>query len=151
MGSLTTSANRPLNKYTTVVTVWQCPSDAGDANYAVSNCYYGYGNSYCAAHVFDIWRYIHTTSDTDPAQSQGALPITMTAISKSPANKFIQGDWEWENPGYNVNNPEAWWHNYKGQRRENMLYGDGHMGFFQFPPGIVNWLSVQASTQYLWW
>jgi len=80
------------------------------------------------------------------------VPITSQTVAVSPANKIIQGDWEWENNEYSVNNPEAWWHNYEGQRRQNMLFGDGHVIFYQIPNQITNWISAPPpNVQFLWW
>ncbi|HZM05552.1 MAG TPA: prepilin-type N-terminal cleavage/methylation domain-containing protein [Candidatus Saccharimonadales bacterium] len=151
--------NRPLNKYVTTVQTWYCPADAGDANYACPNCFIGYGNSYVTQNDMDAWRTQHVTADSDPAMrgQQGAegsatAPIKASAVAVSPVNKIIQGDWEWENQEYAVNDPKSWWHNYKGQRRENMLFADGHVVFYQFPPQIVGWdSSPPPNVHWLWW
>jgi prepilin-type N-terminal cleavage/methylation domain-containing protein/prepilin-type processing-associated H-X9-DG protein len=144
--------NRPLNKYVPAALAWCCPADAGDANYSAKNCFIGYGNSYVTQHDVDSWRTEHVTADSDPAMSDGAEPIKARTVATSPVNKIIQGDWEWENNQYNVANPESWWHNYKGQRRQNMLFGDGHVVFFHFPDQIVNWIYDPApDTRFQWW
>jgi prepilin-type processing-associated H-X9-DG protein len=77
----------------------------------------------------------HITADTDPSwDNGGAVPIKGQQMTPGVANKIIQGDWEWENQSYSINtNSGAWWHNFKGQRRFNMLFGDGHVVFFTFP------------------
>jgi prepilin-type N-terminal cleavage/methylation domain-containing protein len=46
IGVTTDYTNRPLNSYVPAVLTWRCPADKGDANYACSNCFAGYGNSY---------------------------------------------------------------------------------------------------------
>jgi prepilin-type N-terminal cleavage/methylation domain-containing protein/prepilin-type processing-associated H-X9-DG protein len=134
-GVTTTFANRPLNRYVPNAATWQCPSDKGDVNYGAVNCYLQYGNSYCPEHVFDVWRVQHITADTDSSWNNGlTVPIKGRQMAPSPINKIIQGDWEWENQSFNVNtNPGAWWHSFKGQRKFNMLFGDGHVVFFTFP------------------
>ncbi len=134
-GVATTFANRPLNRYVPSVATWQCPSDKGDVNYGANNCFVQYGNSYCPEHVFDVWRVQHITADTDPGWDNGeAVPIKGQQMVPRVANKIIQGDWEWENQSYNIyTNAGAWWHNFKGTRRFNMLFGDGHVVFFTFP------------------
>jgi len=144
--------NRPLNVYVPALLAWQCPADAGDANYAANNCFSNYGNSYVTQLDVDSWRTAHVAADTDPSMSSGAVPIKAATVAASPSNKILQGDWEWENNAYNVNNPEAWWHNYRGQRRQNMLFADGHVEFFQFPNEIVDWTySPAPDATYLWW
>jgi prepilin-type N-terminal cleavage/methylation domain-containing protein/prepilin-type processing-associated H-X9-DG protein len=147
-GVTTDYTNRPLNKYVPAVQTWQCPADAGDANYQAKSCYTGYGNSYVTQHGVDSWRTAHVT-----AESTGAsVPIKASVVAASPSNKIIQGDWEWENNSYNVNDPSAWWHNYKGQRRQNMLFADGHVVFFRFPDEIVNWIyTTLPDKNHLWW
>ena len=147
-----TYTNRPLNKYVSAVLIWCCPSDSGDANYQCKNCFTGYGNSYVTQIDVDSWRTKHVAADIDPNMSGGAVPIKARDVAVSPVNKIIQGDWEWENQGYALSNPESWWHNYKGQRRENMLFADGHVVFYQFPNQIVNWIYTPLpDVHYLWW
>jgi prepilin-type processing-associated H-X9-DG protein len=134
------------------VQTWHCPRDAGDANYLAQNCFTGYGSSYVTQHDVDSWRTEHVTADSDPGSAAGAVPIKVTTVALSAANKIIQGDWEWENNGYNVNNPLSWWHNDKGQRRQNILFADGHVAYFQLPDQVVNWISSPPPDMgYLWW
>ena len=145
-------ANRPLNQYVPAVLTWRCPADAGDANYQADNCFIGYGNSYVTQHNGDSWRTAHVTADADPSIAAGAVPLKTSTLALSAANKIIQGDWEWENNGYNVSDPKSWWHNSKGQRRQNILFADGHVVFYQFPDQLVNWSSSPSpDVHYLWW
>lgn len=143
--------NRPLNKYVPPVAIWHCPSDRGDANYGAKNCFIEYGNSYVTQHHVDSWRTAHVTADTDPSWG-AARPIKGSEVARSAANKIIQGDWEWENSGYDVGNSASWWHNSRGQRRQNMVFGDGHVVFFRFPEAIKNWVySPLPDSSSLWW
>ena len=146
--------NRPLDVYVTSVDSWRCPSDHGDANYGAKNCFVEYGNSYLTQHDVDSWRTAHVTADTDPAYlgTPPARPIKSAEVAKNPVGKIIQGDWEWENNGYDVNDPKSWWHNFRGQRRENMLFGDGHVQFYRFPDEIKNWIYTPLPDPgFLWW
>ena len=121
--------NRPLNKYVAARESWHCPSDQGDPNYGAKNCFVEYGNSYCTQWSVDSWGVKHVTGS---AAGGSAAPIKSLEVAKYPSTKIIQGDWIWENAGFNpASNPP--WHNYKGQRRYNMLFGDGHVDFFRFP------------------
>ena len=132
--------NRPLNQYVSAVETWRCPSDRGDANYGAKNCFLEYGNSYATQHHYDSWRTAHLTADSAPGYAGvSSVPIKGSQIARSPVNKIVQGDWEWENNGYDPNDPKAWWHNFKGQRRQNMLFGDGHVVFYRLPNEVVNW------------
>jgi prepilin-type N-terminal cleavage/methylation domain-containing protein/prepilin-type processing-associated H-X9-DG protein len=145
--------NRPLNKYVPAVNAWQCPADKGDANYMAKNCFLEYGNSYCPEHDVDRWRVQHVTVDTLSFYAGTATPITASQIARASGNKVIQGDWEWENPSYNLNvDSSSWWHNYKGQRRFNMLYADGHVEFFLFPATTVLYAEFPLpDPNYLYW
>ncbi len=150
-GVTTLPANRPLNRYVPSISAWQCPSDKGDANYGAVNCFLGYGNSYCPEHVFDVWRVAHITADLDDSWDNGAVPIKGREIAKSPVNKIIQGDWEWENQSYNITT-NAGWHNFKGQRRYNMLFGDGHVAFYLFPTNTPSFQDGPAPTStFIYW
>jgi prepilin-type N-terminal cleavage/methylation domain-containing protein/prepilin-type processing-associated H-X9-DG protein len=147
------STNRPLNRYVSALETWKCPSDQGDANYGAKNCFLEYGNSYVTQHGADSWRVTHITADIDPSYNgAGVKPITAGQVARSPVNKIIQGDWEWENNGYNPGDPSSWWHNNKGQRRQNMLFGDGHVVFYRFPEEIKNWIYTPLpDPTFLWW
>jgi prepilin-type processing-associated H-X9-DG protein len=146
------ATNRPLNRYVPALETWRCPSDRGDANYGAKNCFVEYGNSYVTQHGVDSWRVAHVTADSDPAYAGTAQPIKASAVARSPVNKIVQGDWEWENNGYNVNDPKSWWHNNRGQRRQNLLFADGHVVFYLFPNDIKNWINTPLpDPTFLWW
>jgi prepilin-type N-terminal cleavage/methylation domain-containing protein len=122
-------ADRPLDRYVPSIASWDCPSDKGDPNYGAKNCFIEYGNSYCTQWAVDPWGVEHVTGQIGNAST---APIKSSEIAIRPVTKIIQGDWIWENAGYNVStNPP--WHSYKGQRRFVMLFGDNHTEFFQFP------------------
>ena len=144
--------NRPLNIYVPAIATWRCLSDHGDANYGALNCFVEYGNSYVTQHDVDSWRTAHVTADSDPAYAGTSKPIKAGEVARGPVNKIIQGDWEWENNGYDPGNSSSWWHNYRGQRRQNMLFGDGHVVFYRFPEDIKNWIySPLPDPTFLWW
>lgn len=145
-------ADRPLNKYVPAPEAWDCPSDKGDANYGAKNCFIEYGNSYVPQHNVDSWRTAHVTADSDPSYAAGARPMKTADVARSVANKILQGDWEWENNSYNINDPQSWWHNFGGQRRQNMLFCDGHVEFYRFPDQLVNWrYSPAPDPGFSWW
>lgn len=121
--------NRPLNKYVTAIESWHCPSDQGDPNYGAKNCFVEYGNSYCTQWAYDSWGVRHVSGS---AVGGASGPIKSTEVATHPVSKIIQGDWIWENAGFDpAANPP--WHSYKGQRRYVMLLGDNHVEFFRFP------------------
>jgi prepilin-type processing-associated H-X9-DG protein len=44
------------------------------------------------------------------------------------------------------------WHNYRGKTLFNMLFADGHLENYLFPPEYVNWLSAPPpDPAYRWW
>jgi prepilin-type N-terminal cleavage/methylation domain-containing protein/prepilin-type processing-associated H-X9-DG protein len=144
--------NRPLNRYVPTRETWRCPSDKGDANYGAKHCYLEYGNSYVPQHAVDSWRTRHVTGDTYYPGTENGRSIKSGEVARSPANKIIQGDWEWENSSYDVKNPSTWWHQNRGQRRQNMLFGDGHVVFYHFPDAIKDWVySPPPDPAFLWW
>ncbi len=144
--------NRPLNKYVPAVKTWDCPSDKGDANYGAKNCFLEYGNSYVPEHEVDAWRTRHVTGEIQLVGTDEGKAMKAADVAIRPANKIIQGDWEWENNAYDVNNPSSWWHDYKGQRRQNMAFGDGHVEYFGFPAAIVGWAnSPPYDPNFTWW
>jgi prepilin-type N-terminal cleavage/methylation domain-containing protein/prepilin-type processing-associated H-X9-DG protein len=147
--------NRPLNIFVgNSVQVFACPSDHGDAFPGnapyVKNCYESFGNSYMDEWVGDWFGVQHVTSNpTSPGYPACAKE---SAIGVKPSTKIIMGDWNWQ-PNrvlYSVNNQ---WHNAKGVRRLNILYGDGHVG----PIPIVGpvWENTPANqapdSGYIWW
>lgn len=154
-GTATDATKRPLNQYVPALEAWHCPSDRGDYLYGAKNCFLEYGNSYCTQHHYDSWRTAHLTADSDRNYlGRGpSVPIKSSQVARSPVNKIVQGDWTWEEGSYDPNNPSAWWHNWRGQRRQNMLFADGHIEFYRFPPEIVNWggANPPPDTTYRWW
>ena len=144
--------NRPLNRYVPTREAWRCPSDRGDANYGAKNCFIEYGNSYCPEHKVDAWRTRHVTGEAYYPGTDAGTPIRANEVARSPVNKIIQGDWEWENSGFDIGNPGTWWHQSRSQRRQNMLFADGHVAFYMFPPQIATWVSSPPpDPAWLWW
>jgi len=43
------------------------------------------------------------------------------------------------------------WHSYRGKRYENMLFGDGHVVNYHFPPQMVNWVADKPNPDFDWW
>jgi prepilin-type N-terminal cleavage/methylation domain-containing protein len=143
-GIYTDYTNRPLNKYVPPVESWRCPSDKGDPNYGANNCFVEYGNSYCTQWASDPWGVRHLTGLGTGGTSS---PIKSTEVATRPVTKIIQGDWIWENAGYDpAKNPP--WHSYKGQRRFVMLLGDNHVDFFRFPLNIAATAPVNINNAY---
>jgi len=136
--------NRPLNKYVVSRESWHCPSDKGDPNYGAQNCFVEYGNSYCTQWAYDSWGVKHISG----AAGGGATgPIKSSEVARRPVTKIIQGDWIWENAGFDPSkNPP--WHSYKSQRRYMMLFGDNHVEFFRFPLNIVTDAPVSVTNAY---
>jgi prepilin-type N-terminal cleavage/methylation domain-containing protein/prepilin-type processing-associated H-X9-DG protein len=144
--------NRPLNRYVPAREAWHCPSDKGDANYGAKNCFLEYGNSYVTQHGWDSWRTRHVTGESLNPGTDSGTPIKSAEVARSAVNKIIQGDWEWENSGYDVGKPSTWWHQNRGQRRQNMLFADGHVLFYTFPDQIKDWVYTPLpDPKFTWW
>jgi prepilin-type N-terminal cleavage/methylation domain-containing protein len=124
--------NRPLNKYVPALESWHCPADKGDPNYGAKNCFIEYGNSYCTQWAVDSWGVRHISGSATAPPGSATSPIKNSEVTLRPVTKIMQGDWIWENAGFDpATNPP--WHSYKGQRRYMMLFGDSHVAFFRFP------------------
>ena len=90
-------------------------------------------------------RRLTPTAGSNPAPS--ATFMHESEITKA-FNKIIQGDWNWP---YDKDDT---WHGEKGEGRHIMLYGDGHVDQFVFPPSttMTNWLLKPApDPNYTWW
>jgi prepilin-type N-terminal cleavage/methylation domain-containing protein/prepilin-type processing-associated H-X9-DG protein len=146
------ATNRPLNHYLGAVEVFFCPADRGDSLYGAKQCFEEYGNSYLVQFQHDSFRVRHVAGDAFAAPgSYEATPIKSSEVSRSPSNKIIQGDWHWHG-NRSLTDSRSVWHNYKGQARYNMLFGDGHVEFYRFPPEMPDWIwNPRPDPSFLWW
>jgi prepilin-type N-terminal cleavage/methylation domain-containing protein len=133
LGTMTDPTNRPLNKYTgNSYEVFHCPADKGD-NYdpnlaaIVKSSYESYGNSY-QVQVADCFGVKHT----DGATSAGTTPIKESEVARKPVTKIMGGDLPWH-PNRDVDVANSIWHNAKGKRYFNLLYGDAHVAASKMP------------------
>jgi len=145
--------NRPLNKYVSNVNTFHCPSDVGDPlNPAAKTCWDGWGTSYLPewSGDFDRVKYVTGAAGNYSWSSPADAPIKMSAIAVKPTNKILQGDWDWH---YNrvTTGTSAIWHNFSGDRREAMLFGDAHVEFFQFPPDALDSDGAAPDPNYFFW
>lgn len=140
---------RPLNEYAENWEVFRCPSDRGDPfalprGQDVKNCYADYGTSYLI-----IWNNHHARVAPVTA-APGAQPMTVQEVNRKPDTKIMLGDWPWA-ANRDRSSDKSAWHKFKGQRRENMLFGDGHVEFYRFPLELDQWGSVPPDIDWLWW
>lgn len=143
--------NRPLNVYVGAVEVFHCPADKGDFLYSAKDCFNEYGNSYLVQFQHDSYRVKHVAGDSRFARgTYEATPIKADEVSRKPSSKIIQGDWPWHaNRG--VVDTKSIWHNYRGQSRFNMLFGDGHVQYFLFPKDLPDWIWTPVDSGFTWW
>src|SRR5688572_29507873 len=100
---LVNETNKPLYKYQGTREIFRCPADKGDVagqrfvGINATNCYQQYGTSYLIQWAVDFARTKRVFGDLDnPAPtSYNALSIKTTEMARSPANKFLLGDWIW--------------------------------------------------------
>jgi len=152
-GGRVAETNRPLNQYISNVETFHCPADNGDAlNPQVKSCWQGWGNSYLVEWSGDGFRVAKVTADSIPAArgTDRAISIKESTIARKPTNKIIQGDWPWH-ANRDVNAKQTLWHNFKGKRYENMLFGDVHVERFVFPKGMENWGGTPPDPNFTWW
>jgi prepilin-type N-terminal cleavage/methylation domain-containing protein/prepilin-type processing-associated H-X9-DG protein len=140
---------RPLNRYGDK-NMFRCPSDKGDALQETDNVFFALGNSYRAAwwNAFRVKRVVGLSSYNmgDPE----ATPIKGSEVALKPTTKVIQGDWHWHgNRG--VTDKRSVWHNFKGQTRYNMTFGDGHVETVHWPKEFLEWVNVTPDINWEWW
>jgi len=149
-GGTNSVANRPLNNYLKNVNTFHCPADQGDPlNPAAKTCWDGWGNSYLVEWYADFNQVAQVTGSLGYIQPANK-GIKMSTVIAHPANKVIQGDWNWQ---YNRNASlvPAEWHNNSGDRKEAMLFGDSHVEFFQFPVNITETDGTAPNPHYVFW
>ena len=159
---------RPLNVYVPSPEAWHCTSDKGDslwrnifaAEYKQAypsgrggSCFDAYGNSYLTVWGVETLRIQHVTGNSLAAKgTPEATPMKSSEIARSASNKLISGDWPWW-ADRDKNDLFSQWHNFKGQYRFNVLFGDGHTAFFSFPPEAYQWnyTGPKPDPSFTWW
>lgn len=145
-GAATPTASRPLNKYVGTE-IFRCPADIGGGAYNVQNCYLAFGSSYQPQVADDMFRVKRVLGEaTEVPGSYEAASMNEAEIAVNAVNKIIQGDWNWPY------DRDDMWHASAGKRGHVMLFGDGHVEFFVFPPNMTNWLLAPApDPSFTWW
>ena len=159
---------RPLNVYVPSIEAWHCTSDKGDSlwrnmfaaeyraaypNGQVGSCFDAYGNSYLTVWAVETLRIQHVTGDSlAPKGTPQATPMKSSDIARSPSNKLVSGDWPWW-ADRDKTDLFSQWHNYKGQYRFNVLFGDSHTAFFSFPLDTYKWnyTGPKPDPSFTWW
>jgi len=159
-GGFVPAERRPLNKYVPSFQAFQCPGDKGDSLYKsqfaqakAKTCYEAWGNSYLTLWSVTTLRAKHVTGNSKaPKNSREATPMKGAEIAVSPSNKLIQGDWPWW-ADRNKNDPWSQWHGAKGQYKFNVMFGDAHVEYFQFPKEASQWnyTGPAPDPNFTWW
>jgi prepilin-type N-terminal cleavage/methylation domain-containing protein/prepilin-type processing-associated H-X9-DG protein len=147
----TPETNRPLNVLLESVELFHCPADRGDALNAVPQvptCWDGYGNSYLVAWRYNFFAVRKVTGDSGLKSGAPVPPSTGSEVGRRPSTKIVLGDWPWH-PNRPVNDPRSAWHNDKGQRRTNLLFGDGHVAYSKLPATMNMYEPVNPNG--VWW
>ena len=132
MGGNIAPESRPLNQYlNNAYKTAFCPNDMGIAGTGWESVYSRTGNSYNPA-----------VYHSDPTGSLYAVDyVTIKSHAQTPkilsdwtdpSIKIVQGDWVWH-PNRAISEPKHQWHS-SGARKFNMLFADGHVALFTFPP-----------------
>ena len=157
-GGLVKPEKRPLNAYAPSFGVFHCPADKGDSLHTdkfpkkIRSCYDGWGNSYLTVWSVETLRIQHVTGDSNYDLRSSRRPMKSSEMSRSPSNKLVTGDWPWW-ADRKKTHLRSQWHNYHGQYRFNVLLGDGHTEFFEFPKEAYNWnyTGPKPDPSYRWW
>jgi prepilin-type N-terminal cleavage/methylation domain-containing protein len=160
-GATTPAEKRPLNEYVNnTYEIFHDPADIGGTAFNLDSCFDSLGNSYQPQVADDMFRvkrvlgersedggtpyrgpgwergqFTHSNSfekdDSYPGRSmrQGEM--------RDPTKKIIQGDWNWPFDQGDT------WHAKKGEGGHVMLYGDGHVSYYVFPPSklLMQWFT----------
>ncbi|HEX3720868.1 MAG TPA: prepilin-type N-terminal cleavage/methylation domain-containing protein [Verrucomicrobiae bacterium] len=147
-GAYVYPTNRPVNPYVKNYNTWDCPSDKGDSAYGGLNCFIEFGDSYSPQWRDDSFRTRHVCGDAGNPEN---IPMKARDVAVNPAAKIILGEWNWHGE-HSVSTVSGVWHNFKNQRRFNMLFGDGHVVFYNFPDAMTNWeWSPPPTPTFTWW
>lgn len=150
-GARVPNDQRPLNHYLQNVEVFHCPSDHGDPFVDVDSCWDSWGNSYQAEWHRDAFRTKKVCGDRRHPGAEEGASINESEVSRKPSTKIIQGDWPWHGQR-STDDPRTVWHFAKGKRYENMLFGDGHVQNYFFPPEMDGWRdSPPPDIGFDWW
>jgi prepilin-type N-terminal cleavage/methylation domain-containing protein len=124
-GSQEYPTNRPLNQYINNVNVFSCPADKGDSlNAGVASCWNAWGNSYLVEWVYNDYQVAYVTGSKGKYIAPSPS-IKTSQVGMHPSNKILLGDWPWQG-NRDPSVPANVWHNFKGNRNEAILFGDGH-------------------------
>ena len=144
---------RPLNAYVgDSLDVFRCPNDQGDTEQPqLDTAWEAYGNSYRVQWQEDTWRVKRVTGHIGSNHPYYGASLKTSELAISPHNKIIQGDWHWHG-NRDPKADQSVWHNYRGEPIFNMLWGDGHAVFFEFPKEYKNWGYTPApDPNFTWW
>lgn len=141
--------NRPLNKYASF-RVFECPADKGDDLYGAKSAYESYGNSYNSQFRDDSFGVKHVNGDATQPGTYAGTSIKTSEIAMAASKKIIQGDLAWHG-NRNVTDSRSIWHNYKGQERFNILFGDAHAAYYKFPNNMPSLLGMVPNKTNQWW
>lgn len=167
---------RVLNQYLgNVAGNSECPSDRGDSKHAgVTSCFEAYGTSYqvqwydnglehapfgvvpvtggatIGAGVGGPKR--NADASRPPARLGMSIRFDGRAYSGPWSKKIVQGDFNWHG-NRPADDDRVLWHpgSRRGERRQVMLFGDGHAEFFLFPSTYGDYrLPVSVSDNGIW-
>lgn len=132
---------RPLNIYLDKREICRCPDDRGDyLNKNVTNCYDAYGTSYLPS-----WNYENfATAHTSATGAKGYRPMRDSDPRGPQTSKLVMSEWVWHG-NRPLDQYQNLWHNIQVLRQYNIMFGDGHAGFFTFPRDIEKWFDPAAA------
>jgi prepilin-type N-terminal cleavage/methylation domain-containing protein len=152
----TAATNRPLNVYVgKTYEAFHCPADKGDLwaeqnlGRKTTNCFNQYGTSYLPQFGGNTYK-VQKVSGVRGDKSN--VSIKNSQVARKPTTKIIAGDWVWHANRDNTQSRHIW-HNYKGQARMIMLFGDSHTEYYQFlkKPQMDAIFTAPPDINFKWW
>jgi prepilin-type N-terminal cleavage/methylation domain-containing protein len=144
---------RPLNPYVgNNLNTFHCPSDKGDMSVpAAPSCWAGWGNSYLVQWGADYFRVRYVTGSGPLGKWMAKTPpLKVAEVSKKPVTKILLAEWNWH-ANRSITANQSVWHNFKGKRKEDVLWGDSHVEFYEFPADLSDHANDPPDINYLFW
>jgi hypothetical protein len=108
------------------------------------SCFDAWGTSYCISAAHDRFRVKHVM-DFKGTTHPPPRPMKGSEIAARPANKVVQGDWNW----FHGSDPS--WHWAGKNFKYAMLFADGHCEGLDLSEGKEDGRDIPPDPAWQWW